>query len=446
LGRNAASIEQHYQAALRVYSESDTPWHWAQTCLRLERLHSAMRANGSQQAAQHALSGVQYLEGCLRVWTKEWNPTDWANTQDTLGVLFSAVDGADQKRAIACYEEALKVYRRQSFPRDYGIVQWNLGRAYQAQARGAPENLTRAIEAYEEASATMGDPLKWAALQDLIGECIRGIQTGDRAVNIRRAIEQSERALTEFTEHSHASDWAFANELLGWAHLEARLISGDDQLSAATTCFEAALRVNTRSRSPFRWAALQDGLGWAYQFLESGDRLENLSKAAMFAELALEEFPRPLYPTDWAVVQGNLGNIQLARFEAGVADAAQLAITHFEQALEVYASAQDAHHSSIAQINLGAAYRALGDLEQALSLQTTGVAAIDRSVYPQTHADAVFELALTYKQLVLGGENTYEAQYQECLAVALQFYDALRFPTRHRQILSRAANGPIVVR
>ncbi len=57
------------------------------------------------------------------------------------------------KIGIEAYEGALNVYTHESFPKDYGMTQNNLGTAYKtlAEVEAKAENCGRAIEAYEEA-------------------------------------------------------------------------------------------------------------------------------------------------------------------------------------------------------------------------------------------------------------------------------------------------------
>ena len=57
------------------------------------------------------------------------------------------------RRAIACYEAALRVYTEHDFPVDWAMTLNNLGNAYQEiSPRGSGERTSRrAIECFEEA-------------------------------------------------------------------------------------------------------------------------------------------------------------------------------------------------------------------------------------------------------------------------------------------------------
>jgi tetratricopeptide (TPR) repeat protein len=56
-------------------------------------------------------------------------------------------------KAIAAYEEALRVYILEEYPVGYAMIQNNLGAAYRslAEVKNREVNLAKAVSAYEEA-------------------------------------------------------------------------------------------------------------------------------------------------------------------------------------------------------------------------------------------------------------------------------------------------------
>jgi tetratricopeptide (TPR) repeat protein len=63
--------------------------------------------------------------------------------------------GENLRRAIACFEAALRVYSEADFPQDWAMTQNNLGNAYLYLPTGdRGENLRRAIACYEAACAS----------------------------------------------------------------------------------------------------------------------------------------------------------------------------------------------------------------------------------------------------------------------------------------------------
>ena len=82
----------------------------------------------------------------------------YAITQNNLGNAYSTLAEVERKtenckKAIAAYEEALKVSTVERFPMDYAMTQNNLGNAYStlAEVERKTENCKKAIAAYEEA-------------------------------------------------------------------------------------------------------------------------------------------------------------------------------------------------------------------------------------------------------------------------------------------------------
>ena len=63
-------------------------------------------------------------------------------TQNNLGIAYSDLPTGDRgenlRRAIACYEAALRVYTEADFPSDWAVTQNNLGIAYSEPPDGRP--------------------------------------------------------------------------------------------------------------------------------------------------------------------------------------------------------------------------------------------------------------------------------------------------------------------
>jgi tetratricopeptide (TPR) repeat protein len=91
-------------------------------------------------------------------------------TQHNLGNAYSDLPTGDRsenlRRAIACYENALRVYTETEFPYDWAMTQHNLGNAYSKLPTGdRSENLRRAIACYENALRVYTEtefPYEWA--------------------------------------------------------------------------------------------------------------------------------------------------------------------------------------------------------------------------------------------------------------------------------------------
>jgi tetratricopeptide (TPR) repeat protein len=265
--------------------------------------------------ASALLTAIEHFQSALRVYTETEFPYDWASTQNNLGTAYAELPTGDRsenlRRAIACYENALRVYTETEFPYDWASTQNNLGTAYAELPTGdRSENLRRAIACYENALRVYTEtefPYDWASTQHNLGTAYAELPTGDRSENLRRAIACYENALRVRTETEFPYDWASTQHNLGTAY--AQLPTGDrsENLRRAIACYENALRVRTETEFPYDWASTQHNLGAAYSELPTGDRSENLRRAIACYENALRVRTETEFPYDWASTQHNLG-------------------------------------------------------------------------------------------------------------------------------------------
>jgi len=69
-------------------------------------------------------------EAALRVYTETEFPRDWAMTQNNLGLAYGDLPAGDKRQnmqnAIDCYEAALRVRMETDFQREWEIVQENV--------------------------------------------------------------------------------------------------------------------------------------------------------------------------------------------------------------------------------------------------------------------------------------------------------------------------------
>jgi len=77
---------------------------------------------------------IEHYEAALRIYTEEAAPQDWATTQNNLGVAYSDLPTGDRgenlRRAIEHYEAALRVRTEEAAPQEWAATQNNLGTAY----------------------------------------------------------------------------------------------------------------------------------------------------------------------------------------------------------------------------------------------------------------------------------------------------------------------------
>jgi tetratricopeptide (TPR) repeat protein len=120
----------------------------------------------------------------------------WAGTQNNRGIVYSDLPAGDRgenlKKAIACYEAALRVYTERDFPADWATTQNNLGAAYwNLPADDRRENLKKAIACYEAALRVRTEsdfPRGWADTQYNLGNLYEERATGAEGSDRRLAI------------------------------------------------------------------------------------------------------------------------------------------------------------------------------------------------------------------------------------------------------------------
>ena len=300
------------------------------------------------EQARSALKMASHLD-LLDWWTPTEIEEEYPKTPDDaqalnflgseLGLATLGNRSMNLRRAIACFEGALRVRTESGSPSDWAATQNNLGIACRNLPTGdRGENLGRAVACYEAALRVYtesGSPSAWAATQNNLGVAYSELPTGDRDENLRRAIVCYEAALRVRTESGSPSAWAGTQNNLGNAYSE--LPTGDrgGNLGRAVACYEAALRVYTESGPPSAWAMTQSNLGVAYSELPTGDRDENLRRAIVCYEAALRVRTESDFPSDWAMTQFNLGLVfrELGKFD----ESAQA----FESAARGYESVGD---------------------------------------------------------------------------------------------------------
>jgi len=82
---------------------------------------------------QNIQNAIQCFEAALRVYTETNFPLDWAMTQNNLGIAYGDLPAGDRgqnlQNAIECYEAALRILTETEFPREWAIVQENFKKA-----------------------------------------------------------------------------------------------------------------------------------------------------------------------------------------------------------------------------------------------------------------------------------------------------------------------------
>ena len=147
---------------------------------------------------------------------------------------------ANLRQAIACYEQALRIFTPEAAPFDYATTQNNLGAAYLRLPVGdRAANLRQAIACYEQAlriCTPEAAPLEYATTQDNLGDAYADLPVGDRAANLRQAIACYEQALRFHTPEAAPDGCRRAAYKLG------NLYFGECQWSQAKAFYTTAIK------------------------------------------------------------------------------------------------------------------------------------------------------------------------------------------------------------
>jgi tetratricopeptide (TPR) repeat protein len=392
-----------YEAALRIYTERESPRYWAGVQNSLGRAWSGL-STGDRTA--NLGKAIACFEAALRVRTEQKFPQNWAVLQNNLGGAWSGLPTGDRTANLKCaidyYESALHIHTEHEFPQNWARVQNNLGNAWSHLPTGdLGANLKGAIACFEAALhvyTEQGFPQGWASIQSNLGAVWSHLPTGDRTANFGKAVACFEAAMRIYTEQEFPENWASVQSYLGtvWSLLP----TGDRtaNLGKAIACFEASMRVYTEQEYPENWAGGQNNLGITWKGLPTGDRTANLGKAIACFEAALRVHTEQEFPENWARVQNNLGNAWSHLPTGDLGANLKGAIACFEAALHVYTEQGFPQGWARVQSNLGDTWNSLptGDKEANVA---KAIACFEAALRVFTEQEFPHEWAIVQKRL-----------------------------------------------
>ncbi|NEP36597.1 CHAT domain-containing protein, partial [Moorena sp. SIO3B2] len=333
------------------------------------------------EKAQNIEEAIACYQEALRVYTFEAFPIEWARTQHNLGIdYYFRIKGEkaqNLEEAITCWQQALRVYTFEAFPINWAQIQHNFGNAYGNRIKGEKaQNIEDAIACYQEALRVLtfeAFPIDWARTQNNLGAAYLYRIKGEKAQNIEQAIACYQEALTVYTFEVFPQDWADTQYNLGIAY--SNRIKGDkaENIEEAIACYQEALRVRTFEAFPEDWARTQTNLGAAYGKRIKGEKAQNIEEAIACFQEALRVYTFEAFPYDWATTQYNLGSAYSDRIIGQKAQNLEKAIACYKLTLEVRTrDAFPENHADTLYL-LGIAYQ---DSKQSLLAYTTFNSAI----------------------------------------------------------------------
>lgn len=336
----------------------------------------------------------------------------WARAQQQLADAYWAQPLGDRhnnvRKAITCYNHALKHQTPQSDKQAYAQSQSGLGLAYVdlAKVEERETNLREAIACYNRALEVRtpdATPLAYATTLNNLGNAYRSLgQIEDREENLSKAIACFTRALEFHTPQTAPLDYATTQNDLGNAYWDlAQIENREDNLRAAIDCYNRALDFHTPYTAPLAYATTQNNLGTAHANLAEFESPEsNLNKAITCYQLALDFRTPQATPLDYAMTQNNLGLSynELARINNRKSNLNE-AISCYKLALEFYTTAAAPLSFAKVQNNLGNAYSDLATIENHETNLNEAIACYNRALEFRTLGDDPFGYAQTRNNL-----------------------------------------------
>ncbi|MGB7443676.1 MAG: tetratricopeptide repeat protein [Coleofasciculaceae cyanobacterium] len=238
------------------------------------------------------------------------------------------------------------------------------------QGEASEENLTIAIQAYEQALHWLEDnsPQAPDVLNDLgnlywmLSRC--PANPGQRLSYLEQAIVAYQLALTKLTAKQDQQTYGMIQNNLGAAYGDlAQYKDSVENLQLSIRAYEEALNYRRAESEPLKYASTQNNLGTAYWNLaQQVSSPENLRASISAYSEALSYYDPHSAPLNWAMIQNNLGTAywNLAQYERPEAWL-KLAIFAYQDALKYRTLEAAPAAYAASQNNLGTAYWHLAD-------------------------------------------------------------------------------------
>ncbi|NEP86407.1 MAG: CHAT domain-containing protein [Okeania sp. SIO2C2] len=206
---------------------------------------------------------------------------------------------------ISTYQAAITVFTQEAYPEYWKSIQNDLGSAYVYRIYGEKaENLESAINCYKNAlELCEANTEDWAKINISLGVAYVQKLRGNNTENVQQGINCLSNALSIITRQNFPLEWSRAKANLGILHLELyRIENNENNWEKAINYLSLALEECTPNSE--KWGELQISIGFAYL----GNKTEaNLLKSIAHFETASTVFQYENYPDKWAITQINLG-------------------------------------------------------------------------------------------------------------------------------------------
>ena len=276
-----------------------------------------------------------------------------------VGILCQSSHG-DRARnveiTIATYQAAMTIFTQEAYPEYWKSIQNDLGSAYIYRIYGEKaENLESAINCYKNAlEVCEANTEDWAKIQISLGVAYVQKLRGNNTENVQQGINYLSSALSIITRQNFPLEWSRSKANLGILHLELyRIENNENNWEKAINYLSLALEECTPNSE--KWGELQISIGFAYL----GNKTEaNLLKSIANFETASTVFQYENYPDKWAITQINLGAAFLSLYQINSEKELLLRARHyFNNGATIFKREAFPENYAIINTNLGVTYQ-----------------------------------------------------------------------------------------
>jgi len=312
--------------ASQILKQGTYPW-----ALAVNNKGVALMNLENAEYTENLQAALVCFESALKVFDRKTYPSEWSMVMLNLGTAYSRLRGTEHERqAIIFYKLSLEVRDRNLHPREWAEVMLGLSNAYfLGQSPNREADLKEAVKVAQSALQVVKleeNSSLWSSLSRVTADALAQLGEDRKALAIYDVL--TKRLITSFRGEQAAS-------LLNNRGTVCADLSGQhnrELLQDAIASYDQALSFVSEKDYPETWGMIMHNRGMAYLFLpEKGQ--EHITTAIQSFDSELRVHSRDRSPEEWAKAMLSKGMALLALHTK---DDDIAAIQQFDQALEVF--------------------------------------------------------------------------------------------------------------
>jgi len=313
-----------------------------------------------------------------------------------LDELVESQRASDWERAVTLTARALELVTPEedarmwmSLRKGWAAAHCELAAGYLEQVSGErASNVEKAIYHGRQALEVLTQenvPQLWALAHHNLAIAYINRIAEDHEKNLREAVLHHHEALKVYTFDAYPKDWALEQEGLANLYGEIYDQNRSRNLEEAIRLLTRTLDVHSATEMPREYIRTMNNLALAYGMRVEGDPVRNLERAREILQDALKVATPEAFPQECATTQLNFAkpSLNLYRLQ-GEPQFAEQAITHLQQALEIFTFKRFPARYRQCQRNLGLTHFQLGQFQQAHSAFVAAIEA-DRALINEAY-------------------------------------------------------------